>query len=81
MDGGRACAAIGVTLGLASGAVAEEAPGAAGLPVEQVEKIVRDYLMREPEIIYQALEELQRRQAAADAERQRMPRSSPIASS
>ena len=40
------------------------------LSVEQVEKIVREYLMREPEIVYQALEELQRRQAEATAERQ-----------
>lgn len=44
---------------------------AADLPVEQVEKIVRDYLMREPEVIYQALEELQRRQAEEQAERQK----------
>ena len=52
-------------------ALADEAAPAADLPVEQVEKIVRDYLMREPEIIYQALEELQRRQAAEQAERQK----------
>ncbi|MEM7043646.1 MAG: DsbA family protein [Pseudomonadota bacterium] len=50
---------------------ADEASPAAELPVEQVEEIVRDYLMREPEIIYQALEELQRRQAAEQAERQK----------
>ena len=47
------------------------ADDAVELPVEQVEKIVRDYLMREPEVIYQALEELQRRQAAEQAERQK----------
>lgn len=41
------------------------------LPADQVEEIVRDYLMREPEIIYQALEELQRRQAAAQVEQQK----------
>ncbi|MEZ5932509.1 MAG: DsbA family protein [Alphaproteobacteria bacterium] len=51
--------------------LADEAAPATDLPVEQVEKIVRDYLMREPEIIYQALEELQRRQAAEQAERQK----------
>jgi len=39
------------------------------LPADQVEAIVRDYLMREPEIIYEALQELQRREAAAEAER------------
>lgn len=38
-----------------------------GLPVEEVERIVRDYLMREPEIIMQAVEELQRRREAAAA--------------
>ncbi len=47
------------------------ADDAVELPVDQVEKIVRDYLMREPEIIYQALEELQRRQAEEQAERQK----------
>ena len=43
-------------------------PGIA-LPTDQVEAIVRDYLMREPEIVYEALQELQRREAAAEAER------------
>ena len=47
------------------------ADDAVEVPVDQVEKIVREYLMREPEIIYQALEELQRRQAAEQAERQK----------
>jgi protein-disulfide isomerase len=46
---------------------------ATDLPVDQVEQIVRDYLMREPEVIYQALEELQRRQAAErDEQRKQM---------
>jgi protein-disulfide isomerase len=40
------------------------------LPAEQVEQIVRDLLLREPEIILQALEELQRREAAEQAQRQ-----------
>ena len=40
------------------------------LPVGEVEQIVRDYLMREPEIIYQAIQELQKRQQAAEATRQ-----------
>jgi protein-disulfide isomerase len=39
------------------------------LPADQVEAIVRELLMREPEIVYQALQELQRREAAAEAER------------
>ncbi len=56
-------------VGAGPGLAQDTAP--ADLPVEQVEKIVRDYLMREPEVIYQALEELQRRQAAEQAERQK----------
>ena len=67
----QACVGIGLALALGGAAQAEETSGAAGLPVEQIEQIVRDYLMREPELIYQALEELQRRQAAAETERQR----------
>jgi protein-disulfide isomerase len=50
---------------------AEERDAAAELPVDQIESIVRNYLMREPEIIYEALQELQRRQTEAAAQRQR----------
>jgi protein-disulfide isomerase len=67
----RTCLALGVALSLAGGARAESEGSRDDLPVEQVEKIVREFLLREPEIIYQALEELQRRQAEAAAERQR----------
>ena len=45
---------------------AQDSPTA--LPVEQIESIVREYLLRNPEVIYQALQELQRRQAEATAE-------------
>lgn len=71
---GRLAASACVLVGIACAALAVRADerAAGDLPVEQVEKIVREYLMREPEIIYQALEELQRRQAAAEAERQRV---------
>jgi protein-disulfide isomerase len=41
------------------------------LPVSEIEKIVRDYLMREPEVIYEAIQELQKRQQTAEAERQK----------
>lgn len=54
---------------LAPIASADDGDKAIDLPVEQVEKIVRDYLMREPEIIYQALEEMQKRQAAEQADK------------
>ncbi len=37
----------------------------------EIERIVRDYLMREPEIIYEAIQQLQARQQAAEAERRR----------
>jgi protein-disulfide isomerase len=62
-----ACVLAGLVLGGASACQAAEPD----LPVDQVEKIVRDYLLREPEIIYQALQELQRRQAEAEAARQK----------
>ncbi len=80
-DGSRiSTRAAGLALALAvftvQDALAEDAGPAPDLPVEQVEEIVRDYLMREPEIIYQALEELQKRQAAEQAEQQRQMLSS-----
>ncbi|HSA80813.1 MAG TPA: DsbA family protein [Geminicoccaceae bacterium] len=68
----RTCLVLGVAVSLAGGARAESEGSRVELPAEQVEKIVREYLLREPEIIYQALEEMQRRQAEAAAERQRV---------
>jgi len=41
------------------------------LPRDEVERIVREYLLREPEIIMQAIEELQRRREAQAAVEQR----------
>ena len=64
----RVCLAVAIVLGVAAPAHADEP---AELPVEQIEKIVREYLLREPEVIYDALEELQRRQTEAAAARQR----------
>jgi len=70
--GGAAAGLVAVLV--AVGASAQE-QGAQGtkieLPADQVEAIVRDYLLREPEIIYRALQELQRREAAAEAERRK----------
>ena len=63
----RACLTVGILL-MASGPARAEP---ADLSVEQIERIVREYLLREPEVVYQALEELQRRQAEAAAARQR----------
>ena len=41
------------------------------LSVQEVERIVKEYLLREPEILFEALQELQRRRDAAEAQRQR----------
>lgn len=60
----------GLMIGMmTSNALADDAAQTVDLPVEQVEQIVRDYLMREPQVIYQALEELQRRQAEDQAKK------------
>ncbi|HMR31841.1 MAG TPA: DsbA family protein [Geminicoccaceae bacterium] len=61
-------AAVG--LGLLCGSAAQAADPASALPREEIEKIVREYLMREPEVIYEAIQELQQRRAVAEAERQ-----------
>ena len=64
----RVCLMAGIILAAWTPTTRADEP--AGLSVEQIEKIVREYLLREPEIVYQALEELQRRQAEAAAARQ-----------
>lgn len=40
------------------------------MPREDIEQIVREYLMREPEVIYEAIQEFQRRQEAEETARQ-----------
>ncbi len=44
---------------------------AGALPREEIEKIVREYLLREPEVIYDAIQVLQERREVAERERQR----------
>jgi protein-disulfide isomerase len=66
----RACLTVGIVLVASAPAGAEQAK-TVDLPVEEIEKIVRDYLLREPEVVYDALQELQRRQEEAAAARQR----------
>jgi protein-disulfide isomerase len=59
----------GLAVALLVGAAPSDGRAQEQLPQEEVERIVREYLLREPEIIMQAIEELQRRreaQAAAD---------------
>ena len=65
----RACLTVGIALMAAVLARAEPA-AAADLTVEQIEKIVRDYLLREPKVVFDALQELQRQEAEATAARQ-----------
>jgi protein-disulfide isomerase len=67
----RACAGLGLAMLFMSPAQAGSDDPAAGLSAEQIEKIVHDYLLREPEVVYHALQELQRRQEAAKAEHQK----------
>jgi protein-disulfide isomerase len=58
---------LGLSVALASRtSVAQSAPDAGA-----IEAIVRDYLLRNPEVIYEALQELQRRRELAESERQR----------
>lgn len=66
----KATTVVALGLGLLGGSAALAAEPAPALPREEIEKIVRDYLMREPEIIYEAIQELQQRRAVAEAQRQ-----------
>jgi protein-disulfide isomerase len=63
------CLAVAVLWSFVSGTA--RAQEALDVPPEQIERIVREYLLREPEVIYEALQELQRRQAEASAARQK----------
>ena len=70
MAAGLAGACLIAVLAAAGPARAESARPA-DLTVEQNEQIVRDYLLRQPEVVYDALQELRRRQAEAAAASQR----------
>jgi protein-disulfide isomerase len=65
--------ALAVIVALIGGLLMPAAPSSAQdkLPAEEVERIVREYLLREPEIIYQAIQELQKRQQAEESARQK----------
>jgi protein-disulfide isomerase len=67
----RAGVGLGLAVLFAAPAQAGTDDPAAGLSTEQIERIVHDYLLREPDVVYQALQELQRRQDAAKAEHQK----------
>jgi protein-disulfide isomerase len=63
-----ACLLAGIMLAATAPMTSAEEP--ADLTVEQIERIVREYLLREPQVVYEALQELQRRQAEAEMARQ-----------
>lgn len=67
----RCCLMVGLILGWSADRSAGAEEAKVDLPVEQIETIVREYLLREPEVVFEALQELQRRQAAAAAAEQR----------
>ncbi len=62
------CLAIMAGLASFAGPLAAAEPA---LDKTQIEQIVHDYLMRNPEVVYQALQELQRRQTAAKEQQQK----------
>jgi protein-disulfide isomerase len=66
------CLVAGLVAATATARVwAQEDAARVELPADQIEAIVRDYLLREPEIIYEALQELQRRETAAEETRRK----------
>jgi protein-disulfide isomerase len=67
-----ACLAAGLVAALAATGASAQDGTKVELPADQVEAIVRELLMREPEIVYEALQELQRRETAAEAERRKV---------
>jgi protein-disulfide isomerase len=68
----RAVLLLGSILLMAAVALAPGAPRADEAEQrEQIERVVRDLLMREPELVYDALQELQRKREVAEVERQR----------
>ncbi|MCB2010744.1 MAG: DsbA family protein [Geminicoccaceae bacterium] len=66
-----------IAAAIAGAAIMQDAGRAAaqdpvsGLTTGQIEQIVRDYLLREPEVIYEALQVFQERQKSAEAARQK----------
>ena len=67
-----AAATAGLTLALLAGTSAARAGDPAPLTRPDVERIVHDYLLQNPEVIYQAVQELQRRHDAEEAKKQQV---------
>lgn len=64
-------AALALAGGLCVGSASHAQDKSTSLPRDEVERIVREYLMREPEVIYEAIQELQRRREVAETGRQK----------
>lgn len=66
------CLVAGLVATAATASVwAQEDAAKVELPTDQIEAIVREYLLREPQVIYEALQELQRRETAAQETRRK----------
>ncbi|MGA0562455.1 DsbA family protein [Ancylobacter sp. VNQ12] len=62
-----ACLAIGIGVGLGAGFGASPASALDDAQRKEFETVIRDYLIKNPEVIQEAIAELQKRQAAAEA--------------
>ncbi|MBM3530438.1 MAG: DsbA family protein [Alphaproteobacteria bacterium] len=61
--------AFAACLPLAVGAFAADAQTISGAQRGEIERIVREYLLKNPEVLQEAIAELEKRQAAAEAEK------------
>jgi len=60
---------LAVALALAAGATAAQAQGFSAPQKSEIEKIIKDYIIAHPEVLQEAMAELEKRQAAAEAEK------------
>ena len=63
--------AFAAALVLALGAIAGHAQGISGSQRGEIEKIVRDYLLKHPEVLQEVMQELEKKQQTAEAEKAR----------
>ena len=61
--------ALAAALLLASGVIATHAQSITDAQRGEIERIIRDYLIKHPEVLQEAISELEKRQTAADAEK------------
>jgi len=60
---------LAAALLLAGGAIATQAQGISDAQRTEIERIIRDYLIKHPEVLQEAIAELEKKQAVADAEK------------